>query len=51
MPSTIFTQNIDEIKKFFKIHKKVILKPIHSFSGNDIHLLDKFNLKFIRKIY
>jgi glutathione synthase len=49
MPSTIFTQNIDEIKKFFKTHKKVILKPIHSYSGNDIHLLDKFNLKFIQK--
>ena len=49
MPSTIFTQNIDEIKKFFKIHKKVILKPIHSFSGNDIHLLNKFNLKLIQK--
>ena len=28
MPSTIFTQNIDEIKNFFKTHKKVILKPI-----------------------
>ena len=49
MPSTIFTQNIDEIKKFFKTHKKVILKPIHSYSGNDIHLLDKLNLKFIQK--
>ena len=49
MPSTIFTQNIDEIKKFFKTHKKVILKPIHSYSGNDIHLLNKFNLRFIQK--
>ena len=49
MPSTIFTQNIDEIKNFFRIHKKVILKPIHSFSGNDIHLLNKFNLKLIQK--
>jgi glutathione synthase len=49
MPSTIFTQNIDEIKKFFKTHKKVIIKPIHSYSGNDIHLLDSFNLKFIKK--
>jgi glutathione synthase len=47
MPCTIFTQNIDEIKNFFKIHKKIILKPIHSFSGNDIHLLKKFNLKLI----
>ncbi len=49
MPSTIFTQNIHEIKNFFKTHKRVILKPIHSFSGNDIHLLDKLNLKFIKK--
>jgi len=48
MPSTIFSQNISEIKKFFKLHKKIILKPIHSFSGNDIFLLNKFNLKFIR---
>jgi glutathione synthase len=49
MPSTIFTQNINEIKKFFKIYKKVILKPIHSFSGNDIHLLKKFNLKLVSR--
>ena len=49
MPSTIFTQNINEIKKFFKRHKKVILKPIHSYSGNDIHLLDKFNLTLINQ--
>ena len=49
MPSTIFTQNIDEIKIFFKSHKKVIIKPIHSYSGNDIHLLNKFNLIFIQK--
>jgi glutathione synthase len=49
MPSTIFTQNIDEIKKFFKLHKRVILKPIHSYGGNDIHLLSRFNLKFIQQ--
>ena len=49
MPSTIFTQDIDEIKRFFKTHKKVILKPIHSYGGNDVHLLDKLNLKFIQK--
>ena len=48
MPSTIFTKNINEIKKFFKIHKKIILKPIHSFSGNDIHLINKFNSRLIK---
>ena len=49
MPSTIFTQNIDEIKNFFKMHKKVNLKPIHSFGGNDIHLLNTFDLKLVQK--
>jgi glutathione synthase len=49
MPNTIFTQNIDEIKNFFKKNKKVILKPIHSYSGNDIHLLTNFNFKLIKK--
>ena len=47
MPSSIFTKNIDEIKKFFKKNSSVILKPIHSYSGNDIHLLNKFNSKLI----
>ena len=49
MPNTIFSQNIYEIKNFFKKNKYVILKPIHSFSGNDIHLLSKFKLNFINK--
>ena len=49
MPDTIFSQNIDEIRKFFKKHKKVIVKPINSYSGNNIHLFSKFNLKFFQK--
>ena len=49
MPDTIFTQNINEIKNFFKKHKKVIIKPIHSYGGNDIHLLNKFNSKVINR--
>ena len=49
MPDTIFSQNIDEIRKFFKKHKKVIVKPINSYSGNNINLLTKFNLKFVQK--
>ena len=49
MPNTIFTQNINEIKKFFRKNKKVILKPINSYSGNNIHLLKKFDLKLIKK--
>jgi glutathione synthase len=47
MPDTIFSQNLDEIKSFFKKNKKVIVKPIHSYSGNDILLMNSFNLKTI----
>ena len=50
MPNTIFTQSINEIKKFFLKHKKMIIKPIHSFSGNDIYLLRKFDTKLINKL-
>ncbi len=50
MPNTLFSQNISEIKNFFKNHKKIILKPINSFSGNNIHLMSTFNLKLIKKI-
>ena len=49
MPNTIITKNLIEIRKFFKKHKSVILKPIHSFSGNNIYLLNKFNSKFINQ--
>jgi glutathione synthase len=47
MPDTIFSQNLDEIRSFFKKNKKVIVKPIHSYSGNDILLMNSFNLKTI----
>ena len=50
MPDTLFTQNIEEIKNFFKINQKIIIKPIHSFGGNDIYLLSKFNLRLIKKL-
>ena len=49
MPPTIFTQKMDEIKKFFKKNGKIIIKPSYGYSGNDIHLLNRFNFKFIKK--
>ena len=54
MPNTIFTKDIYEVKKFFTKNKKIIVKPIHSFSGNDIHLIEKkinkkLILSFIKK--
>ena len=48
MPNTIFTKDMNEINKFFSKNKKMIIKPIHSFSGNDIHLFqNKINTKLI----
>ena len=49
MPNTLFTQNINEIKAFFKKNKKVILKPIHGYSGNDIHLLARFKSNLVKR--
>ncbi len=49
MPSTIFTRDLSEVKSFIKKHKKIILKPIHGFSGNDIHLLNKFDVKLLNR--
>ena len=54
MPNTIFTKDINEVNKFFIKNKKIIIKPIHSFSGNDIHLIErkinkKLILNFIKK--
>ena len=54
MPKTIFTKDIKEIKKFHKINKRMIVKPIHGFGGNDIILIqgsfkNKIVNNFIKK--
>ena len=49
MPSTLISENIDEIKNFFKKHKKVIVKPINGYSGNEVILLKTFKTKIINK--
>ena len=49
MPTTIFTKNMGEIKTFFSKNKKVILKPIHGYGGNDIYLLTRFKSNLIKK--
>jgi glutathione synthase len=49
MPSTLISENIDEIKNFFKRHKQVIIKPINGYSGNEVILLKSFNNKIISK--
>ena len=49
MPPTLISQNLDEIKKFFRKYKKVILKPIEGHGGNNVILLNKFDNKIINR--
>ena len=49
MPDTLFTREFSEIYKFFKKQKKIILKPIHSYSGNDIIFIkNKLNQNIVK---
>ena len=48
LPRTIFSSDIKQIKNFLKLNKKIIIKPIHGHSGNNIKLLNgKLNKKEI----
>jgi glutathione synthase len=47
MPSTLISEDLDEIKNFFNKNKEVVIKPIESYGGNDIKLLKKFNKRYI----
>ena len=48
LPRTIFSSDIKQIKKFLKLNKKIIIKPIHGYGGNNIKLLNgKLNKKEI----
>jgi len=51
MPPTIFTKDLELIKKFYKENSKIVIKPIHGYAGKDILFIDRnFNEKTI-KIY
>ena len=49
MPQTLISENLNEIKTFLKSNKKIIMKPIESYSGNDVKLITKFNKSLINK--
>ena len=50
MPPTLVSENLTEIRSFFKKHKAVVAKPINGFSGNNVTLLKTFNAIKIRKL-
>ena len=49
MPQTLISENLNEIKSFLKRNKKIVMKPIESYSGNDVKLITKFNKSLINK--
>ncbi len=50
MPPTLISENLAEIRNFFKRHKLVVVKPINGFSGNNVILLKTFNTSKIKKL-
>ncbi len=50
MPPTLISENLSEIKNFFKRHEAVVAKPINGFSGNNVILFKSFNAIKIRKL-
>ena len=50
MPPTLISENLNEIRNFFKIYKAVVVKPINGFSGNNVILLKTFNINKIKKL-
>ena len=50
MPPTLISENLIEIRSFFKKHKVIVVKPINGFSGNNVILLKTFNSIKIRKL-
>ena len=50
MPPTLVSENLDEIKNFFKKYKSVVVKPINGFGGNNVILLKSFAANKIQKL-
>ena len=50
MPPTLISENLNEIRNFFKRYKAVVAKPINGFSGNNVILLKSFNSYKIKKL-
>jgi len=50
MPPTLISENLSEIRSFFKKHKAVVAKPINGFSGNNVILFKTFNANKFKKL-
>jgi len=50
MPPTLISENLNEIRNFFKRYKDVVAKPINGFSGNNVKLFKSFDVIKIKKL-
>tara|TARA_B100000886_G_scaffold272300_1_gene196237 strand:- start:97 stop:1014 length:918 start_codon:yes stop_codon:yes gene_type:complete len=50
MPPTLISENLKEIRSFFKKYKAVVVKPINGFSGNNVILFKSFKANVIMKL-
>ena len=50
MPPTLISENLSEIKSFFKRHKSIVAKPVNGFSGNNVILIKTFNANKLKKL-
>ena len=50
MPPTLISENLSEIRSFFKKHKAVVAKPINGFSGNNVILFKTFYANKLKKL-
>ena len=41
LTAAVFTKNIEQIKKFKKKYKKIVIKPIHGYGGKNILFVNK----------
>jgi len=40
MPKTLITSNIDILKEFYNLHKKIIIKPLDGMGGESIYKIE-----------
>lgn len=51
MPATLITRCIKEIRDFYYTHKNIVLKPLYSYGGRDVYLVqNKDNLEAIAQL-
>lgn len=46
IPQTLISMDYDSIQEFYKRNKKIVLKPLYEYGGNDITLIEENNSDF-----